>query len=674
MSAHRKLILGIAAIICAASVIAGFLYFKYQQDLAQAKEIFRYKSSQSAKAVAGNVDQSFQQIYQNLRTISYLPSVRKIDRHGENLDGDGRATIQQIYNNIKTNVAVSEVYIVPASLDPERIDPVTGKPEVPILMFDKAIFGDASEAPAAEEEDPNAPEEVEIYEYRLLKQQFEYLRAHYPRSSSIKLIDAPMISGRECITCDNEDYIKTRADADRTGMVLSVPFYDPKGELAGSVSAIIRSVKLRGLLPETDAALLNQQYGYAVLAKVPGQQNASKNAVQTAEPDPAIVYSEVLAVEAHDPQSQWKLWVGRSDAEFSSSAEARAVQNFVRSSAVVVFLATAIAIAILLLIARNVSVARQHKAALAREEAIRQQEAVRQAHSREEAAREAQDQRRGEMLKLASRFETSIGAVSRIVAEESERLKQVAQLLADSAGETQQQAAAAAKVSNAAASNAATVALSADQFSHSIEEISEQVRQSAQIAGRAVNEASTTYGQVKTLAESASVIGSVIGLIEEIAAKTNFLALNATIEAARAGEAGKTFAVVASEIKQLADQTAGATNQISTQIAAIQSSTGSATGAIDSIMRVITEMNQIASIIEDAVGRQGGATQAIATSIRYVYDGSNEVSKTIGDVERSAMKSHAAASNALLSASELSQQAETMMNDVTAFLHSVRAA
>ena len=149
MSAHRKLILGIAAIICAASVIAGFLYFKYQQDLAQAKEIFRYKSSQSAKAVAGNVDQSFQQIYQNLRTISYLPSVRKIDRHGENLDGDGRATIQQIYNNIKTNVAVSEVYIVPASLDPERIDPVTGKPEAPILMFDKAIFGDASEAPAA---------------------------------------------------------------------------------------------------------------------------------------------------------------------------------------------------------------------------------------------------------------------------------------------------------------------------------------------------------------------------------------------------------------------------------------------------------------------------------------------------------------------------------------------
>jgi methyl-accepting chemotaxis protein len=600
--------------------------------------------------------------------------VRKIDRHGDNLDGDGRNTIQQIYNNIKTNVAVSEVYLVPASLDPDKIDPVTGKPEVPILMLDKAIFGDASSAPEEEPVDPNLPEQVEIYEYRLLKQQFEYLRANYPRAAAIKDIAAPMISGRECITCDNDDYNTTHADADRTGIVLSVPFYDMKGELAGSVSAIIRTVKLRELLPDTDAALLNLQYGYTVPAKLDGQQNVSKNSVQTGEPDPAIIFSEVLPLEAHDPQSQWKIWIGRSDGEFWSGAEAQGVRNFARASSGVLLLAVAIAIAIVLLIKRNAGVAALHQAALAREEAIRQKDAERQALAREEAARESQENRRNDMLKLASRFEASIGAVSRIVAEESERLKQVAQLLTDSAGETQQQAAAAAKVSNAAAANAATVSVSAGQFSYSIKEIGEQARQSAEIAGRAVNEAKTTHGQVKTLAEAASVIGSIIGLIEEIASKTNFLALNATIESARAGVAGKSFAVVAAEVKQLADQTAEATGQISAQITAIQSSTGTATSAIDNISRVITAMNQIASVIETSVHQQSGATETIATSIRDVYDGTTEVSRTISEVEKSAIRSHTAASNALLSASELSQQADAMMNDVTAFLQSVRTA
>jgi len=169
-------------------------------DREAARKHYIESAHADALGAAGDVEDKLRAIYENLRTLTFLPSVREIDRHGTNLSEEARATIQQIYNNLASNVAVSEVYIVPASLDPERIDPVTGKPEEPILMFDELIVNAGSRVPVSElrqsrpAEFASAPE-VEIFEYRQLKQQLEWLKQNYPTFAKIESLQECLHEG-----------------------------------------------------------------------------------------------------------------------------------------------------------------------------------------------------------------------------------------------------------------------------------------------------------------------------------------------------------------------------------------------------------------------------------------------------------------------------------------------
>jgi methyl-accepting chemotaxis protein len=189
-----------------------------------------------------------------------------------------------------------------------------------------------------------------------------------------------------------------------------------------------------------------------------------------------------------------------------------------------------------------------------------------------------------------------------------------------------------------------------------------------------VSEAGRTDGLVKGLAEAAQKIGAVTSLINEIASQTNLLALNATIEAARAGEAGKGFAVVASEVKSLANQTARATEEIGTQIAAMQDATGETVAAIGAIGATIGQINEIATMIAAAVEQQGAATQEIARNVQQAAVGTSEVSRNIAGVNEAAAQTGAAASRVLSSAGELSNQAGQLHGQVDEFLAAVRAA
>jgi len=204
--------------------------------------------------------------------------------------------------------------------------------------------------------------------------------------------------------------------------------------------------------------------------------------------------------------------------------------------------------------------------------------------------------------------------------------------------------------------------------------IGRQVHQSARIASAAVHEAEATNTTIQGLAETASKIGEVVNLINDIAGKTNLLALNATIEAARAGEAGKGFAVVAQEVKNLANQTAKATEDIARQINAVQDGTADAVGAIGKITGVIGEINDIATTIATAIEEQSASTAEIARNVQQAARGTQDVNTNIESVNRAAGETGTAASQVLGASQAMSRQAETLRGDIDRFLQEVQAA
>jgi methyl-accepting chemotaxis protein len=292
----------------------------------------------------------------------------------------------------------------------------------------------------------------------------------------------------------------------------------------------------------------------------------------------------------------------------------------------------------------------------------------------QKADQEAKERRAAAMTEAVTKFETAIGAVADGVASAATEMQSSAQTLSATAEQASRQATAVAAAAEQASSNVQTVATAGEELSSSISEIGRQVSQSTTIAGKAVDEAKRTDAKVQGLSEAAQRIGDVVKLITDIAAQTNLLALNATIEAARAGEAGKGFAVVAAEVKNLANQTAKATEEIGAQIGAIQGATKESVDAIQAIGRTITEVSEIATTIASAVEEQGAATQEIARNVQEAARGTQEVSANVGGVTQASRETGSAATQVLGAAGELSKQAETLRREVDQFLVSVRAA
>ncbi len=291
-----------------------------------------------------------------------------------------------------------------------------------------------------------------------------------------------------------------------------------------------------------------------------------------------------------------------------------------------------------------------------------------------EAEKRALVEKKRAMNELADSFQASVGGIVETVSSSATEMQSTAQALSTTAEETSRQSTVVAAASEEASTNVQTVASAAEELSASVSEISRQVSQSAEIAGKAVTDAERTNAQIQGLADAAQKIGEVVNLISDIASQTNLLALNATIEAARAGEAGKGFAVVASEVKNLATQTAKATEEITGQITGIQQATKDAVGAIQSIGQTIGSINEIASGIAAAVEEQGAATQEIARNVQQAAAGTTEVSSNISGVTQAAGETGAAAGQMLSASGELARQGEHLRTEVDKFLQAVRAA
>jgi signal transduction histidine kinase/CheY-like chemotaxis protein len=331
----NKWLLAYIFIIVTGVVFAVLVHQKAREDYDIALEHYKKTSYNEAKEVAKKIETAITHVYQNIRTISFLPSVRKIDRHATNLDSDAHKTIQELYNNLAGSVSISEVYIVPADLDPTKIDRVTGKPEEPILMFDQLIVGRSLDSgkktgqPEISAVGLEPLQEVEIFEYKLLQEQLGWLKQNFPSMEKFEGINVPFVSGREVVACDNSRYSRTtRLDTDRSGLVFSVPFYGKDDEFKGSISAIMLSHALRDLMPRQNYALLNPAHNYVAMTYDAGQERKSNDWVLKNKPEPKLLFSTVIPISTNDPQSQWSLWVGFPDEKFLHSGDLRAIRNF----------------------------------------------------------------------------------------------------------------------------------------------------------------------------------------------------------------------------------------------------------------------------------------------------------------------------------------------------------
>lgn len=298
-------------------------------------------------------------------------------------------------------------------------------------------------------------------------------------------------------------------------------------------------------------------------------------------------------------------------------------------------------------------------------------EALEKANTEE---REVQARRQKTVDELVSTFRANVTDVLSAVEANADQMQGTAGLLTDVAKRTSEQSEAADSASDLALNNVRAVETAADGLSESIGKIAEQVDTTGKIVAQARDHTATSNDRITSLAETSQTIGDVVGLISSIAEQTNLLALNATIEAARAGEAGRGFAIVANEVKSLANQTASATEQISGQVSSLQSSTADSVEAINAISKVMEEIGTSTGLIAAAVEEQKHATSEIVGSVAQAATGTASVADAMSQVSNSVVETDQSAAQVLSASTDVTEQSAQLRDTVGEFLDAVAKA
>ncbi len=317
--------------LCIGVLLLAAVILKRNELVESAKETFRAQALSDATQVASKLSTVHNGIYQGIRTIARLPGVRDIPRHihDDEFEPTARQSVQELYNNLAQSIAISEIYIVPLDMQPDEIDPLTGKLQEPITTFDELIIG--QNADIAWGEHTEEVEEIEIYEYRLMRMQLDRMLVDCPQLGYLKGLDYPLYGGRGVVTCDNTYYSPANPDDDdRIGYVFSTPFYGYDGKLKGCISVVTLKIVFREALPNGNYALIAPAYDVFITTGAEGQVTRSINSAKEGVPDSSLVFSSVVPLDSPDELGGWALWVGISNEVFAQSDAIQSTELFFR--------------------------------------------------------------------------------------------------------------------------------------------------------------------------------------------------------------------------------------------------------------------------------------------------------------------------------------------------------